>query len=98
MGLPGLESPTHLLLILVVILLLFGARRLPELGKSLGKGINEFKAGLNSKDEPAEEKRAEAVEGKRAGEADAKEDPEAGDGHRREEAAHAEAPRSSKQP
>ena len=93
MGLPGLESPTHLLLILVVILLLFGARRLPELGRSLGKGINEFKAGLNSKDEPAEEERAEAVEGKRDEEAD----PEAADGHRREEAAHAEAPRSSKQ-
>jgi sec-independent protein translocase protein TatA len=33
----------HILLILVVVLLLFGAKRLPEIGKSMGKGIREFK-------------------------------------------------------
>jgi sec-independent protein translocase protein TatA len=50
--LAGLESPTHLILIFLVILLLFGAKRLPELGRSLGRGIHEFKEGLNSKGVP----------------------------------------------
>ncbi len=36
-----------LLLILVVVLLLFGARRLPEIGASLGKGIREFKRSVS---------------------------------------------------
>lgn len=39
-------SPMHILLFLVVALLLFG-RRLPEVGRSLGKGIMEFKRGLH---------------------------------------------------
>lgn len=37
----------EILLILFVLLLLFGARRLPELGQSLGKGIREFKRGVH---------------------------------------------------
>ena len=57
----GLESPTHLLLILLVVLLLFGAKRLPELGKNLGQAMREFKGGINAKDEP-EEKGPDAVE------------------------------------
>lgn len=61
----GFASPTHLLLILVVVVLLFGAKRLPELGRNLGRGITEFKRGLSSAPEPAEE-RPEAVEAERA--------------------------------
>lgn len=38
---------TEILLILVVVLLLFGARRLPEIGASFGKGIREFKKSLS---------------------------------------------------
>ena len=38
------------LLILLVIVLLFGYRRLPELGHALGKGIGAFKKGLEGKD------------------------------------------------
>lgn len=57
----GLESPVHLLILLLIILLLFGAKRLPEMGRSLGKGIQEFKAGLSTNDEP-ERKEPEAVE------------------------------------
>jgi sec-independent protein translocase protein TatA len=41
-----------LLLILVVVLLLFGARRLPEIGASLGKGIREFKRSVSDADGP----------------------------------------------
>ena len=39
----GLLSPTHLIIILVIVLILFGPVKLPELGKGLGKGIKEFK-------------------------------------------------------
>jgi sec-independent protein translocase protein TatA len=44
--LSGLENPVHLLIVLGVILLLFGAKRLPEMGRSLGSGMREFKSGL----------------------------------------------------
>ncbi len=37
---------TEIMLILVVVLLLFGAKRLPEVGASIGKGIREFKRSL----------------------------------------------------
>jgi sec-independent protein translocase protein TatA len=40
-----LESPTHLIIVLVIVLLLFGAKRVPELAKGLGAGIREFKKG-----------------------------------------------------
>ncbi len=37
----------EILIILVIVLLLFGAKRIPEIAGSLGKGINEFKRNLN---------------------------------------------------
>lgn len=40
----------HLLIVLVVVLL-FGARRLPELGAALGKGLRAFRKGLEGKDD-----------------------------------------------
>ena len=46
----GLESPTHLLLVFLVVLLLFGAKRLPELGRSLGSGIHGFKEALTGQE------------------------------------------------
>ena len=39
----GLLQPIHLLFLLVLALLLFGAKRLPEIGRSLGVGMREFK-------------------------------------------------------
>lgn len=42
----GLESPLHLLILLFLLLLLFGAKRLPEMGRSLGTGMREFKDSL----------------------------------------------------
>ena len=58
----GLASPTHLLILLVVILLVFGAKRLPEMGRSLGQGLQEFKDGLNTQQE-LPEKETSSFEG-----------------------------------
>jgi sec-independent protein translocase protein TatA len=43
-----------LIVILVVALLVFGPKRLPEIGRSLGKGMREFKDSISGKDEQAE--------------------------------------------
>ncbi len=53
---------TELLLILVVVLLIFGASRLPGVGSALGKGIRSFKTSVTGEDETArrEESSAEA--------------------------------------
>jgi sec-independent protein translocase protein TatA len=42
----GLFQPMHLLVIFVIALLVFGPKKLPELGKGLGEGIRGFKDGL----------------------------------------------------
>jgi sec-independent protein translocase protein TatA len=46
----GLSNPTHVLILVLVVVLLFGARRLPELGRSLGSGIREFRGSLAARD------------------------------------------------
>ena len=46
----GLSNPTHVLILVLVVVLLFGARRLPELGRSLGSGIREFRGSLAKRD------------------------------------------------
>ena len=43
----GLPGGSEWIIILVVVLLLFGAKRVPELFRSLGSGMHEFKKGLN---------------------------------------------------
>jgi sec-independent protein translocase protein TatA len=43
----GLENPLHILILLVVVLLVFGAKRLPEMGHSLGSGMRGFKDALS---------------------------------------------------
>lgn len=48
MGLPG---PTELIIILAIVILLFGAKKIPEVAKGLGSGIREFKKASNN-DEP----------------------------------------------
>ena len=57
----GLENPLHIAIILVVVLMVFGARRLPEMGKGLGEGMRGFRAGLSgeSREERREERREE---------------------------------------
>lgn len=59
----GLETPTHWLVILIVALLVFGPKRLPELGRSLGSGIRSFRDGISSgPEEPESAERAGAAE------------------------------------
>jgi sec-independent protein translocase protein TatA len=50
----GLDNPIHLALLLVILLLVFGAKRLPEMGKSLGHGLRGFKDAVSG-DAPAAE-------------------------------------------
>lgn len=51
---------TEILLILVVVLLLFGAKRLPEIGASMGKGIREFKKSISDVDRSLREPERDA--------------------------------------
>lgn len=39
----GLDNPLHIAILVVILLLVFGAKRLPEIGRSLGSGMREFK-------------------------------------------------------
>jgi len=48
----GLFRPLHLLLILLIVLIIFGAGRLPEIGEGLGKSIRSFKKAISGEDEP----------------------------------------------
>lgn len=60
--LEGLFQPSHIFFILVIVLILFGPGKLPELGKGLGKGIREFKdamRGVVSSSSDASEAEAE---------------------------------------
>jgi sec-independent protein translocase protein TatA len=43
----GLDNPLHIAFLLIVLLLVFGARRLPEIGRSLGSGMREFKDSIS---------------------------------------------------
>jgi sec-independent protein translocase protein TatA len=43
----GLDNPLHIAFLLVILLMVFGAKRLPEMGKSLGTGLRGFKDSLN---------------------------------------------------
>ena len=53
----GLFQPSHLIFILLIVLILFGPGKLPELGKGLGKGIREFKDALRGGMESAPDKK-----------------------------------------
>jgi len=48
-----LLQPTHLIVLAIVAFLLFGAKRLPELGKGLGEGLKGFKEGIRGVSDPA---------------------------------------------
>ena len=62
---PGWIGVPELLILLLVVLLVFGPKKLPEMGRSLGKGMREFKSSVTGKEDekqPAEITTARAVE------------------------------------
>jgi sec-independent protein translocase protein TatA len=44
------DNPIHLMMVLVVVMLLFGAKRLPEVGRSLGSGLRGFKESVSGEE------------------------------------------------
>jgi len=52
----GLFQPTHLVFILLIVLIIFGPGKLPDLGRSLGKGIREFKDALSGAEQGSSDK------------------------------------------
>jgi sec-independent protein translocase protein TatA len=70
---PGMGE---LLVILVIVMLIFGAGKLPAIGDALGRSIKNFKRASNGEDEIEVKKRTELEGGKRAGALEAGEDAE----------------------
>ena len=70
----GLESPSHLILVLAIVLLLFGAKRIPELAKGLGTGMKEFREGISSDDAKPEVSESETSHHKARRESEARDD------------------------
>ncbi len=62
----GLDNPVHILLLLLVVLLVFGAKRLPEIGRSLGTGMRDFKTSLTGEHAQLEAAPATVVESQAA--------------------------------
>jgi sec-independent protein translocase protein TatA len=48
----GLDNPLHIAFLLIVLLLVFGAKRLPEIGRSVGAGMREFKDSISGESHP----------------------------------------------
>ena len=48
----GLDNPLHIAVLVVILLLVFGAKRLPEIGRSLGSGMREFKQSITGESTP----------------------------------------------
>jgi sec-independent protein translocase protein TatA len=48
----GLDNPLHIAFLLIVLLLVFGAKRLPEIGRSVGAGMREFKDSISGQAPP----------------------------------------------
>jgi sec-independent protein translocase protein TatA len=55
------DSPIHLLIVAIVVLVLFGGRKIPEVMKGLGQGVREFKEGMRG-DQPPTQPPANPVE------------------------------------
>jgi|TARA_B100000767_G_C19670129_1_gene494927 sec-independent protein translocase protein TatA len=52
----GMVGPWQIVLVVLVVLLLFGGKKIPELMKGLGQGINEFKKGKSESEKKPEDK------------------------------------------
>jgi sec-independent protein translocase protein TatA len=55
-GILGVLSPSEILVAVLVFMVLFGGKKIPELAKGLGQGIRNFKGAVKSDEEPAEPK------------------------------------------
>ena len=53
-------GPTELIIVLVIVLIIFGVGKLPEIGGAMGKAIREFRASQSGQDEPAAKSDAES--------------------------------------
>jgi sec-independent protein translocase protein TatA len=51
----GLESPMHLLVVLIIAVLVLGPKKLPDAGRALGSGIRQFKDSLEGHERPPAE-------------------------------------------
>jgi len=58
----GVIGPQELIVILIVVVLMFGGTKIPELMKGLGKGIKEFKNASKDDDDPTKEKDKDKIE------------------------------------
>jgi sec-independent protein translocase protein TatA len=61
-----LFTPTHLIVLAVVAIVLFGGKKLPELGKGLGEGLRGFKEGVKGISDPTDEPNAKTKPGETA--------------------------------
>ncbi len=52
--LTGLFEPVHLIVILLIVMLVFGAKKLPEIGSGMGKAISNFKRSIKETPDPPE--------------------------------------------
>ena len=70
----GMPGPMELFIILLIVIVVFGARKLPQIGEGLGKGIKNFKKSFESDDQSTTAKRVdgEAIAGAKDEAADAK--------------------------
>jgi sec-independent protein translocase protein TatA len=58
----GLLQPTHLIILLAVVLIFLGPKRLPSAGRAIGQGLREFKDSINREPQPLAEATATADE------------------------------------
>jgi sec-independent protein translocase protein TatA len=61
----GLDNPLHIAFLFVLLLLVFGAKRLPELGRSLGAGMRGFKESITGQDAEAQPAALHSADGSR---------------------------------
>jgi sec-independent protein translocase protein TatA len=54
-------GPMEILVVLIIALVVFGPKRLPELGQSVGKGIREFRGSLSGEHQETDEKKTDAA-------------------------------------
>jgi len=57
----GLDNPLHIAFLVVILLLVFGAKRLPEIGRSLGSGMREFKDSIGGEDKHQQDQPTQAA-------------------------------------